>query len=175
MQRYGTPVWNVTRATGYFSKTFNDLHHHCHRDRKVTTCKGGLKEGEETVLWNTGWKDDQSPEKNFLKKKKSWCVVSHILRHQYSQLVTPHLLLRGATINTSSHALSFWITLLRLQVLNMIFCFKYQWQKIRWFWIILVLVYRLSVTEASSNDTGVYTCTGPTVTVWSWWSWLSRQ
>ena len=44
----------------------------------------------------------KSGEKLF-EEKKSWCVVSHILRHQYSQLVTPHLLLRGATINTSSH------------------------------------------------------------------------
>ena len=28
---------------------------------------------------------------------------------------------------------------------------------------ILFTLRRLSVTEASSNDTGVYTCTGPTV------------
>ena len=28
---------------------------------------------------------------------------------------------------------------------------------------ILFTLHRLSVTEASSNDTGVYTCTGPTV------------
>ena len=126
-------------------------------------CFGIQVEKITKVRRKTCWRKEKiSPQ--------AWCVVSHILRHQYSQLVTPHLLLRGATINTSSHALSFWITLLRLQVLNMIFCFKYQWQKIRWFWIILVLVYRLSVTEASSNDTGVYTCTGPTVTVWPWWS-----
>ena len=56
-------IWHtgVERDQGYrlfftrlLKKTFNDLHHHCHRDLKVTTCKGGLKEGEETVLWNTG-------------------------------------------------------------------------------------------------------------------------